>query len=105
MSDFEALPEHEYRLMEVPEDLKENFSPAAYLPYHIDKTTDNLIISNSSQISNIAGTVFAHEGYPGHMYQSIYTRTHNKHLYLVMTTPTAYAEGWATYVQNLSYKY
>lgn len=105
LDDFDELPAHSYDLMDVPEAMQENFSPAAYLGYHLDKMDDNLIITNQSNVDSEFGITCAHEGYPGHMYQSIYTRSISNHPYMYISTATAYAEGWATYVENFAFKY
>lgn len=103
--DFPDIPSHEYYLLDVPEVFEENFSPAAYLGYHLDNNDDNLIIVNNGQVDKDFGTTVAHEGYPGHMFQSLYTRAHTDHLYLYICESIGYAEGWATYTQYYSMKY
>lgn len=104
-SDFPDLPEHEYYLRDVPEALQENFSPAAYLGFHLDRFDSNLIITNQSQVTDTFGVTCAHEGYPGHMFQSVYTRSHCEHPYLYLNDSVGYTEGWATYVENYSFRY
>ena len=51
------------------------------------------------------GVTVAHEAYPGHMFQSLYTRSHTSHPYMFLSASTGYLEGWATYVENYSMKY
>ncbi len=102
--DFPDLPDHSYTVGEVPESLRENFSPAAYLGFNLDSFDSNLIISNGD-LGTKTGITCAHEGYPGHMFQSIYTRSVCEHPYIYINDSTGYAEGWATYVENYSYKY
>lgn len=104
-SDFPELPAHSYNTMDVPEALQANFSPAAYLGYHLDNYNSNLVLTNPANINDVFGTVCAHEGYPGHMYQSVYSRTICEHPYMYLTASIGYVEGWATYVQYYSYKY
>ncbi len=105
LDDFDELPDHSYGLIDVPEALQENFSPAAYLGYHLDRMDDNLIITNPSNVDDSFGITCAHEGYPGHMYQSVYSRNICSHAYMYVCDPIAYAEGWATYVENFSFRY
>jgi len=102
--DFPDLPDHSYTVRDVPESLRENFSPAAYLGFNLDSFDSNLIISNGD-LGTQSGITCAHEGYPGHMFQSVYTRSVCEHPYLYIADSTGYAEGWATYVENYSYKY
>ena len=96
---FPEIPDHEYVFKEVPEAFRDSFSPAAFLAYHIDRYDSNLLLVNSAKDSGDFGTTVAHEAYPGHMYQSVYTRSVTDHLYMVISTPDGYAEGWAEYVE------
>ncbi len=105
MPDFPDLPAHSYTLRDVPEALEENFSPAAYLGYHLDRFDSNLIITNQGSVTDTFGVTCAHEGYPGHMFQSVYTRSHCEHPYLYLNDSIGYTEGWATYVENYCFKY
>lgn len=104
-ADFPNIPSHSYFMLDVPEVFEENFSPAAYLGYHLDNYDSNMLIVNNSQVDEDFGVTVAHEAYPGHMYQSIYTRDHTDHPYMYLTESTGYLEGWATYVENYSMKY
>ncbi|MBO4637006.1 MAG: DUF885 family protein [Clostridiales bacterium] len=104
-TDFPELCDHEYALIDVPEAMEDNFSPAAYLGYHLDTFDSNQIITNNANVDEDFGITCAHEGYPGHMFQSVYTRMATDHPYMYIFDSTAYAEGWATYVENYSFKY
>ena len=106
-TDFPAIPPHEYYTMDVPKVFEENFSPAAYLGYHLDNFNANLLIINhkSADSDKDFGVTIAHEAYPGHMFQSIYTRSHTNHPYMYLSTSIGYNEGWAVYVENYSMKY
>ncbi len=99
---FPEVPDHEYQLREVPEVFADSFSPAAYLGFHLDNYDSNMILINTAKDSDSFGTVVAHEGYPGHMYQSLYTRMVATHPYLVFTGSSGYKEGWAQYVELYS---
>lgn len=104
-TDFPSIPAHSYYTMEVPEEFQENFSPAAYLGYHLDNFDSNLLIVNTAGDDKDFGVTVAHEAYPGHMFQSIYTRGQTSHPYMYLTGSTGYKEGWATYVENYSMRY
>ena len=106
-ADFPSVPAHEYYMMDVPKVFEENFSPAAYLGYHLDNFNANLLIINhkSADTDKDFGVTVAHEAYPGHMFQSLYTRSHTSHPYMFLSASTGYLEGWATYVENYSMKY
>ncbi len=96
---FPEIPEHKYVFKEVPEVFADSFSPAAYLGYHLDTYDSNMILVNSSKAEGDLGATLAHEGYPGHMYQSVYTRSVATHPYMSIVGSTGYKEGWAQYVQ------
>jgi len=103
--DFPMIPAHQYRLMDVPEVFADSFSPAAYLGYHLDNYNSNLVLTNPSSIDSIFGITCAHEGYPGHMYQSLYLRSSTNHPYMYVADPIGYTEGWATYAENYAFRY
>lgn len=104
--DFPDVPTHSYRLMEVPKVFEDSFSPAAFLGYHLDKYDSNIIIVNNRSSSKDLGITIAHEGYPGHMLQSLYTRTcASEHPYMYLFDSIGYAEGWAVYCENYAIKY
>ena len=103
--DFPDIPPHQYYTMDVPEVFEENFSPAAYLGFHLDNYDANVLIVNNGSVDDDFGITVAHEAYPGHMFQSLYTRAHTTHPYMYLAYSIGYAEGWATYVENYSMKY
>ncbi len=103
--DFPPIPDHDYRLMTVPEVFADDFSPAAFLGYHLDNFDSNIIITNEASIGSTFGITCAHEGYPGHMYESLYHRGITNHPYMYIADSIGYAEGWATYVENYAFKY
>ena len=103
--DFPSIPAHSYFMLDVPEVFQENFSPAAYLGYHLDNFDSNMLIVNNGNVDDDFGVTLAHEAYPGHMFQSIYTRDHTNHPYMFLSESTGYLEGWATYTENYSMKY
>ena len=106
-NEFPQIPPHEYYTMDVPKVFEENFSPAAYLGYHLDNFNANLLIINhkSADSDKDFGVTVAHEAYPGHMFQSLYTRSHTTHPYMYLSVSTGYSEGWAVYVENYSMRY
>ena len=91
--------------------LEQYTAPAYYLTAPIDDTTHNDIHINQSKTPNGLElyTTLAHEGYPGHLYQTVY---HNRKSAEVSEVPVrellwygGYLEGWALYVEFLSYDY
>lgn len=86
-------------------------SPAFYMTPPLDDPMHNTICINRSSTSSGIElyTTLAHEGYPGHLYQTVYSS-----LYSVsqndlkarrLLSYGGYVEGWAYYTEQLSYEY
>ncbi|RZS94038.1 DUF885 domain-containing protein [Cuneatibacter caecimuris] len=103
--DFPALPETTYTVKYVHDSLKDFLSPAFYLTPPLDDYRDNVIYINQAQPSMDLYTTLAHEGYPGHLFQNVYFRAQNPNPLRDYLGVLGYAEGWATYVEHLSYHY
>lgn len=95
----------------VSSSMEDYSSPAYYLTPPIDDLNTNIIyINHKNQPDSLTlYTTLAHEGYPGHLYQTVYSQ-----LYLNNQKNTSirsilnyggYVEGWAYYVENMSYLY
>ena len=63
-----------------------------------------MIYINGEYSTDLFSTI-AHEGYPGHMYQNTYFQNLQLPTIRYMIDYNGYSEGWATYVENSSYKY
>lgn len=102
--DFPAFPQCSYTIKYVPEALEGTLSPAFYLVPPIDRYQNNTIyINQSSSSAEDLFSLLAHEGYPGHLFQTVYFAdkcTDNLRLILNFSS---YSEGWALYVENYSY--
>jgi len=108
MSNFPALnPTPNYVITQVHESLREHMAPAFFLSPAVDNFNDNVIYVNpASTDDNLTlFTALAHEGYPGHMYQMVYSRQQSFHPIRVMLSNMGYTEGWAMHVELLSYFY
>lgn len=96
---------------DVSTSLEKFTAPAYYLVPPIDDHSQNSIYVNQS--SAPAGlelyTTLAHEGYPGHLYQTTYYQSYREQENLPHLRSTlnysGYVEGWALYVEFLSYDY
>ena len=103
--DFPLLPSVSCNVKYVHNSLQEYLSPAFYLTPAIDDYENNVIYINPS--SNYSGidlfTTLAHEGYPGHLYQSVYFQATNPDLLRTILDVGGYTEGWATFVEMYSY--
>lgn len=100
---YPSIPEHNITYTDVPEELEEQFSPAAYLIPPVDSAVDNLIILNGKSVGESTDLIstLAHEGYPGHMYQYIYQRNLPGLSYTQRSLGlTAYYEGWSTHSES-----
>jgi uncharacterized protein (DUF885 family) len=104
-SEFPQLPDTSYTIKYVPESLGDHLSPAFYMVPAFDDYTDNSIYINEycSDSSDIY-TTLAHEGFPGHLYQSVYTNSKITSPIRSILNYPGYTEGWATYVELLSYE-
>lgn len=95
----------------VSSSLEEYCAPAFYLTPPLDDTDNNVIYinqKNSPQDLELF-TTLAHEGYPGHMYQSVYSNNllagQDSGTVRQLLWYGGYMEGWALYVEFLSYDY
>lgn len=105
--DFPKSPSVNYTIKYVHESLEKYASPAFYLTPPIDLNTENLIyINQGTQMTHLdLYTTLAHEGYPGHLYQNTYFDETDENAVRSILNYGGYSEGWATYVEMLSYSY
>lgn len=102
--DFPELPvEANYVIKYVHPSMEEHMSPAFYLTPPVDDTKNNTIYINNAQVSRDLYTTMAHEGFPGHLYQNVFTSAQNLPLIRNMFSNQGYSEGWATYVEYYAY--
>ena len=104
-ADFPALPDCDYRIRYVPKALEPVLSPAFYLTAPLDDTDQNSIYINNSCTDSTDSlyTTLAHEGFPGHLYQTVFSRQNQlDYPLLSILTCSGINEGWATYVEYLS---
>lgn len=106
LKDFPQLPECSYTLKDVPKALELSLSPAFYLTSPIDDSSQNVIYINKNPIYDnqpLYNTI-AHEGYPGHLYQTVWFHNHCSSDLRKILSFSGYTEGWAAYVEALSYR-
>jgi len=89
----------------VPSALEEYLSPAFYLIPAIDNFSENTIyINQGHSLTDInLFTTLAHEGFPGHLYQTTYFANTNPDPVRNLLDYSGYVEGWATYAEMCSY--
>ena len=102
---FPEPPETVTQVKYVPEAMEEHLSPAFYMIPAIDNTAENVIYVNQSHMSNnlTLYTTLAHEGYPGHLYQTVYYAGTDPDPLRSIFNFGGYVEGWATYAEMCSY--
>ena len=105
--DFPEISDVAYEVKYIHEDLKEHLSPAFYLTPPIDTGSPNLIYLNPD--SRLRGielyTTLAHEGFPGHLYQSQFFLSKDHPAVRHTLNMGGYVEGWATYIESYAYLY
>lgn len=107
LADFPAAPETNFTINYVADCMEEYMAPAFYITSPIDDYTNNSIYINlSSNYTNTKlFTTLAHEGYPGHLYQTVMTHSAGIAPVRSLLNYSGYVEGWATYVEMKSYHY
>lgn len=105
--DFPAAPDYSCNICYVDPSLKDYFAPAFYITSPMDDYLENTIYINSaSDYPDIYYfTTLAHEGIPGHMYQTIMSYQYGLPPIRSILNFPGYTEGWATYVELLSFSY
>ena len=102
---FPEVPETDLQVKYVPEAMEEHLSPAFYMIPAIDNTQENVIYINESHMGDALTlfTTLAHEGYPGHLYQTVYYEETDPDPVRNIFNFGGYVEGWATYAEMCSY--
>lgn len=98
--DFPPLAELPYTVKDVPAALEDYTSPAFFMIPAIDSQDKNTIYINNAMLDpTTLFTTLAHEGYPGHLYQTVYTQLLDLDPLNNKLSASGYSEGWATYVE------
>lgn len=102
---FPEIPDVDFRVKYVPESMQDYLSPAFYMIPAIDNLTENVIYINNGQTASGLNlyTTLAHEGYPGHLYQTVYFSASEPDPIRSILDFGGYVEGWATYAEMMSY--
>lgn len=102
---FPEIPKTSLRIKYVPEEMQEHLSPAFYMIPAIDYTEETVIYVNQIQMRDdlTLFTTLAHEGYPGHLYQTIFFENTDPDPVRSILNFDGYVEGWATYAEMCSY--
>ncbi len=99
----EDLP---FKINYVPESMEEYTNPAYYILPPIDDLKNNVIYINNA---NLNGSIedfvtLAHEGFPGHLFQTCYFYSKNPEKTRRLFSFPGYAEGWGIYAEIYAYQ-
>lgn len=102
---FPKAPDTVLEIKYVEEAMEEHLSPAFYMIPAIDNTEENVIYINRAYMNDdlTLFTTLAHEGYPGHLYQTVYYESTDPDPIRSVMDFSGYVEGWATYAEMGSY--
>lgn len=105
--DFPETEAASYEIRYVHKSMEKYLSPAFYLTPPLDTGSPNVIyINQDGRSSNLElFTTLAHEGFPGHLYQTVFFGRQNPSHIRYLIDSSGYVEGWATYVESHAYRY
>lgn len=100
--DFPDPGKVSYEVRLVHPSMEDYLSPAFYLTPPLDTGTPNVIYINQAEKRSGPElfSTLAHEGFPGHLYQTVYFASTNPSDIRYLISCSGYAEGWATYVES-----
>ncbi len=97
---YPDMPDFSLKYIDVPDDIADDFSPAAYLLPAYDDFYDNLMLINRSSEGSDDIFTIAHEALPGHMYQYLNARSNALiPLSQQINEPGGYAEAWTVFTE------
>ena len=104
--DFPVPDELPFEVNYVPASMEEYMNPAYYILPPIDYLENNVIyINNAHSTDDIEQFVtLAHEGFPGHLYQTTYFYGKNPSAIRKLFGFSGYSEGWGTYAEVYAYR-
>lgn len=106
--DFPSISDSACQVKYVAPSLEEHLSPAFYLTPPLDRTDPDshiIYINSSADYDSLSlFTTLAHEGYPGHLYQTVYENSLCLNPARNLFYFGGYVEGWATYAELYSYR-
>ncbi|MCM1496531.1 MAG: DUF885 domain-containing protein [Bacteroides sp.] len=106
--EFPTPPEVNYTISDIDPAIADIVSPAFCVTPCLDDYTENVIQVNRSKDNGGSGglsAMYAHEGYPGHLYQLTYFLSTDPYPVRDTLSFLGYDEGWAMYVEMRSYNW
>lgn len=107
LTQFPAAPDTTFTVSYIDECMEDYMAPAFYITAPLDNYEKNSIFINASTDATSMRyfTTLAHEGFPGHLYQTVMSYEAGLSPARTILNFPGYVEGWATYVEMLSYQY
>ena len=104
--DFPIPDELPFEVNYVPDSMEEYMNPAYYILPPIDYLENNVIYINSAHSSDDIEqfVTLAHEGFPGHLFQTTYFYGQQPSAIRKLFGFSGYAEGWGTYAEMYAYQ-
>lgn len=105
--DYPSFPSATIEINKISPQLASYSAPAFYVIAPLDACDKHSIYYNPERFSSTLElfTTMAHEGYPGHLYQTCMTYKNDYEPIRLLLSYPGYVEGWATYVESESYMY
>jgi uncharacterized protein (DUF885 family) len=107
LADFPEPPETDWEICHVDPALSDYLAPAFYITAPLDDYRSNRIYINDADSGSdlYYFTTLAHEGFPGHLYQTVQSYCYGQPAVRTLLNYPGYTEGWATYVEMQAYYY
>lgn len=107
LKNFPEAPDTNFTVSYIDECMEDYMAPAFYITAPIDNYENNSIFINAMTDTTTMRyfTTLAHEGFPGHLYQTVMSYEAGISPVRSILNYPGYVEGWATYVEMLSYQY
>ncbi len=107
LAQFPAAPDTKFTVNYIDACMEDYMAPAFYITAPLDNYEKNSIFINASTDATTMRyfTTLAHEGFPGHLYQTVMSYEAGLSPARSILNYPGYIEGWATYVEMLSYQY
>lgn len=102
MSEYPTGPDVSYVCSYLDESVANDSVLAYYLVPTIDDYKNNVVRINGELVGEDAEQLYgtlAHEGYPGHLYQTTWYYATNPHPIRTVASMIGYSEGWAMYAE------
>ncbi len=105
--DYPAFPKTDLTISQISPQLRAYSAPAFYFISPVDRIQRQQIFYDPESFSSNLSlfTTMAHEGFPGHLYQTVLSYSYGYEPVRSLLSFPGYTEGWATYVETESYGY